>query len=238
MIRTNSRRTAEPVVSHREIIRVALLQRIGDGVLPPGTRIIEARLAKEFRVSAIPVREAIRELVSMGVLASENFCGAWVREVSMRETADALEVKAALEAQAARSSACQWRQHGATLRKICKAITQAAVNQDLAAYQRHNHAFHRHIVVATGNATLLKMWEGLAFEVRTRPILEFLTNENPRKIARGHDAIVTALIAGQRTRAARLLATHASDLVDHLRQKMLAEAAPVVGTALRSRHTA
>ena len=89
------------------MLRRALLERIGAGVLVPGERIMEARLAEEFGGSAIPVREAIRELVSMGVLAAANNKGAWVREAGMGGTADALEGKAVLELPSARSSSGQ-----------------------------------------------------------------------------------------------------------------------------------
>ena len=72
MIQSSIAPAANGNASCREVVRRALLERIGDGVLVPGERIVEARLAEEFGVSAIPVREAIRELVSMGVLAAAN----------------------------------------------------------------------------------------------------------------------------------------------------------------------
>ena len=225
MIQGNIAPAANGNASCREVVRRALLERIGDGVLVPGERIVEARLAEEFGVSAIPVREAIRELVSMGVLAAANNRGAWVREVSLRETVDALEVKAALEAQAARSGSRTWRGDGPELQRLCATIAQAAKRRDFAEYQRLNHSFHRMIVAAADNATLLRLWEGLAFEVRTRPILEFLRVEDPLRAAQEHDAIATALLAGRRARAALLLAAHVRRLVVHLRQRMAAEQA-------------
>jgi DNA-binding GntR family transcriptional regulator len=218
MIKNSTAHAANGPTSCREVVRRALLERIGDGVLVPGERIVEARLAEEFGVSAIPVREAIRELVSMGVLAAANNKGAWVREVGMGETADALEVKAALESQAARSGSGPWRGDGLELKRLCTSIARAAKRRNFAEYQRLNHSFHRMIVAAAGNATLLRLWDGLAFEVRTRPILEFLSVEDPLTVAREHEAIAAALLAGRRRRAAALLAAHAGRLVAHLRR--------------------
>ena len=225
MIQSSIAPAANGNASCREVVRRALLERIGDGVLVPGERIVEARLAEEFGVSAIPVREAIRELVSMGVLAAANNRGAWVREVSLRETVDALEVKAALEAQAARSGSGTWRGDGPELQRLCTTIARAAKRRDFAEYQRHNHSFHRMIVAAADNATLLRLWDGLAFEVRTRPILEFLRVEDPLSAAREHEAIAAALLAGRRSRAAALLAAHAGRLVAHLRRGIAEEPA-------------
>ena len=81
-------------LSVHEQIREVLLQRIGCGELAPGERIVESRLTKEFAVSAIPVREAIRELVAKGVLDSAAHKGAWVREVSVTETIEAFPLAA------------------------------------------------------------------------------------------------------------------------------------------------
>ena len=204
----------------REVIREALLRRIGSGELAPGERIVEARLAGEFGVSAIPVREAIRELVSIGVLEFANHRGAWVRVVSLRETIEALEVKAALEAQAGLAAARALKGDGAELRRFCSGLARSARGRKFAEYQELNHQFHRHIVAAAGNALLLKMWESLAFEVRTRPILEFLKHDDPVRIAGEHTAIAEALTAGAGRRAASLLASHATRLVKHLRAEL------------------
>ena len=206
----------------REVVREALLARIGRGELAPGERIVEARLAEEFEVSAIPVREAIRELVSMGVLEFANHRGAWVRVVSLVETLEALEVKAALEAQAAPAAARRFKGNGAELRTLCRRLATAAKQRDFSTYQSVNHAFHRQIVQAGGNALLLKMWESLAFEVRTRPIMEFLRDESPVLIAREHEAIVAALTAGNARQSAALLAAHATRLVRHLQEQSAA----------------
>ncbi len=40
--------------------------------------------------------------------------------------------------------------------------------------------FHRAIFEASGSGVLLRIWDSLAFEVRTRVILEYLTTINPR----------------------------------------------------------
>ena len=88
---------APPIKSLREFIRDTLLERIARGELPPGQRVVEATLVKEFSISATPVREAIRELVAMGVLEAQNNKGASVREIRLHETIEAFQVRVALE---------------------------------------------------------------------------------------------------------------------------------------------
>ncbi|OQW95906.1 MAG: hypothetical protein BWK77_06670 [Verrucomicrobia bacterium A1] len=202
----------------RDEIRDHLLDRIGSGRLAPGERVVEARVCEALGVSSIPVREAIRELTTMGVLASATHRGAWVREVTVEETIEALQVKAALEALAARLAAPALKRDCSTLRKLLGSIVGAARRRDFVAYQKFNQAFHRHIVEATGNSALLRTWSSLAFEVRTRAIMDFVAGEDATAIAREHAVIVEAFAEGKASRAAGLLAEHADRLVAHLRQ--------------------
>ncbi|MCP4786794.1 MAG: GntR family transcriptional regulator [Fuerstiella sp.] len=200
-------------------IREVLLQRIGCGELAPGERIVEGRLTEEFAVSAIPVREAIRELVAKGVLDSAAHKGAWVREVSVTETIEAFQVRAALESLAAMTAADALRGNCGELRRVCKAIVAAARRRDFDAYQRENQAFHRAIVQASENGVLLRVWESLAFEVRTRFALEFLKTADFVAIAREHESIVDALDAGDAQRASQSLHSHSGHLVEYLRNE-------------------
>ena len=85
-----------------EQVRVNLVEKINNGRLLPGDRIVEARVAEELHVSSIPVREAIRGLVAERILEYNVHKGVRVRQVSMAETVDALRVKAVLEGLAAR----------------------------------------------------------------------------------------------------------------------------------------
>ena len=53
----------------RSNIRDYIQQQIAEGVYRPGDRIVETRLAKELNVSQAPVREAMLELSTIGMLA-------------------------------------------------------------------------------------------------------------------------------------------------------------------------
>src|ERR1700674_4414343 len=83
--------------SARDRIRWALLKRISEGVYLPGERLKEMALAHEFEVSQTPVREAFRELETLGLLVSEHYRGTRVREISSQETYDAYQLRGYLE---------------------------------------------------------------------------------------------------------------------------------------------
>jgi DNA-binding GntR family transcriptional regulator len=213
--------------SLREQVRDELLRRIGSGALMPGDRIVEAKLAEELGVSSIPVREAIRELVAMGVLESGHHKGGWVREVSMEETIQALQVRSVLESLAARLAAPRMKERAEKMRLLVDRIVEAAQRHDFIAFQRENQIFHREIVEASGNRILRRQWESLAFDVRTRAIMDHIATVDPVGIAREHGTIVDAFEEGDAARAAALLAAHSDHLVEHIRQAMeLQEGSP------------
>jgi DNA-binding GntR family transcriptional regulator len=76
-------------------------EQIISGVLEPGERLTEERLAADFGVSRIPVREAIRALASEGFVSSERYGGTFVADVDAEAAHDLLHVRAVLEALAA-----------------------------------------------------------------------------------------------------------------------------------------
>ncbi len=206
-----------PVKSLREFVRDALLDRIARGDLAEGQRVVEATLEAEFAISATPVREAIRELVAMGVLDAQNNKGASVREMRLEETIEAFEVRAALEAVAARAAAPLLKGRCADIRRAAKAVIESAKRKDFAAFQEHNQTFHRAIVAAAGSGVLLKTWDSLFFQIRTRWTMDYLQTFDPVAIAREHIPIVDALESGMPDLAASLMASHSAHLVAFLK---------------------
>lgn len=201
-------------------VKEILIHRIGSGELRPGDRVVEAKLAAEVQASSIPVREAIRELVAIGVLEFAPRRGAWVREVSLSETIESLEVRAELDRLAAKRAVVNLRGRCGKLRATVRRIVAAANKRDFVAFQEHNQAFHRSIAEAADNRALLRVWESLAFDVRTRVIMDFLASVDPIKLAKEHESIVDALDRGDGKKAGTLLASHANHLVRYLQKEM------------------
>ena len=75
----------------------ALKDDILNGVLPPGLQIRQEAVAEQFGVSRVPVREALRQLESEGLLTSELHRGAFVSNRSLDEVEEMLDIRQALE---------------------------------------------------------------------------------------------------------------------------------------------
>jgi len=65
--------------------------------LPPGTRLTETELATQLQVSRAPLREAIRELVDIGLLQSIPYKGLFVRTVTQKDLEELYSLRTTLE---------------------------------------------------------------------------------------------------------------------------------------------
>jgi DNA-binding GntR family transcriptional regulator len=191
----------------RDQIREVLLERILDGHYQPGARIVETQVASEFDVSQAPVREALRELEILGMVTSEPYRGARVRQVTARQLAEIYPVRAAIEEVAAQAATPALAGDASGLAAELEAMRAAAAAGDRHELLDHDVRFHRLIVDASGNATLQQVWRSLHIEART---LITLLGDGARlsDVAESHVPVLEAIQAGDPRRAGRALRRH------------------------------
>ena len=80
-----------------EALRDELEQDIVTGTLRPGERLDEQSLAARFGVSRTPIREALMQLATAGLVTLQQRRGAFVAWLSLKEIIERFEVMAALE---------------------------------------------------------------------------------------------------------------------------------------------
>jgi DNA-binding GntR family transcriptional regulator len=152
----------------REQIKDVLLRRIVEGTYPPGSRLVETRIAQELGVSQGTVREALRDLEQLGCIVHEPYRGCSVRAFSAKELLEAFPVRAALEALAARLAAeLITDAELAELEAELARMREAARRKDAHEQSQANASFHATIVRAARNATLERQWRLLEPFART-----------------------------------------------------------------------
>jgi DNA-binding GntR family transcriptional regulator len=191
----------------REQVKELLLQRILEGEYAPGERLVETRIAQEAGTSQAPVREALRDLAALRLVETEPFRGARVRDVSAAELEEVYPVRAALEETAAREAARRLDGEVAALEDELEAMRAAARQGDLHGQVAHDVAFHRRIVAASGNRTLLEVWNSLHIHSRT-VITLLVTHIDPEELAEAHVPLLAALRAGDAERAGQAAREH------------------------------
>jgi DNA-binding GntR family transcriptional regulator len=214
---------AAPVTVRRTVLREevknVLLERILSGQYAPGSRLVETRIAEELGVSQAPVREALRDLESVGFVESVAFRGARVREVSDAELIEVYPIRGALEEVAARAAAKRLRGDVTVLEEELRGMTRAT---DLREQVEHDVRFHQLIVEASGNSRLVEIWGSLQVETRTA-ITALRTGLTPREAAEMHQPIVDALRRRDGRAAGRAVRSHVEHFARMLAKSHAAE---------------
>ncbi len=144
-----------------ETIIAAILGDIEAGTLNPGDGIDEQALALRLGVSRTPLREAMIQLETAGLITRLPRKGAVVFRPTLEEFLAILEVHAKLEGQAAGLAARRLsKEHAENLESVvraCEAHAAEKGDDDPDAYYQLNMRFHEIIAIAAGNPFLLEM---------------------------------------------------------------------------------
>jgi DNA-binding GntR family transcriptional regulator len=186
-----------------EIVADALRKGILGGVLEGGQPLRQRDIAKEFGVSSIPVREALRQLEGEGLVTFNPYRGATVSELSYEEVSEICEIKLALEPLALRLAVPNYTEDDLHLAK--ETLDQADSAETGADYAELSRRFHSVLYAPAGRPRLLAILQPLdtAFDRYVRIYLEVMhtkaqAQEEHRKILecckqRDADAAVRAL---------------------------------------------
>lgn len=191
------RRSSQPArgQTRSNFLEERLAEEIINGRLLPGTRLEEQAIADRFKTSRTPVREALRRLVSTGLIEMRPRRGVVVSTVTRDRLAQMFETMAELEGACARLAAERMTPaERDALRALQKHGTDIVDAADADAYERHNRAFHAAIYRGSGNAVL----EETTLSVRAR-LSPFRSAQFqiPGRVARSnaeHAAVVDAII--------------------------------------------
>jgi DNA-binding GntR family transcriptional regulator len=206
-------RRSDPVARNvlSDQVKDRILQWILEGELAPGSRIIETRVARELGVSQAPVREALRDLATLGVVEMKPYRGASVRQPSKTDLVEAMEVRAVLEALAARQAATRISEEDLDqLRSLIEEMHQLAEAGDAHGHALNNTAFHATVVEASGNRTLARTWSMLEPYARTY-VTAMVPGTDLVWLGDRHSAILDALVARDPDAAAEAMRTHARE---------------------------
>lgn len=196
-------------------VRLTILERIMDGTYQPGERLKELTLAREFRVSQTPVREALRKLEAIGVLKSDPYRGTRVRQLSISELRDAYQLRGILE-QAATGFIDDFSAEDVLyLEHEYASMCVAMENGDLNGLARHNGNFHRCIIEHCRNKEIVRAWESLDVCMRCRLNVQRRLEHLPVSLT-SHQPIIDALGARDFRHAGELLRQHSFSFVADL----------------------
>ncbi|MFC7328526.1 FadR/GntR family transcriptional regulator [Marinactinospora rubrisoli] len=202
-----------------------LRAQIDSGEWAIGDRIpTESELSDQLEVGRNTVREAVRALAHAGLLeirqgagtfvrASSELGGALRRRLERSRLRENLEVRRALEMEAARLAALRHTDDDlaeidATIRRRKAALQR----RDVGAFVEEDFAFHRAVVKATHNPLLIELYDDIA-QVVYDSIAHSALEEPEQDEGVEHTGLAEAIREGDPERALREAACYLDDLL-------------------------
>lgn len=184
----------------------AIRAEILGGRWPIGEKLPnEASLSSMLSVSRGTVREAVRALVSQGLLETRQGSGTYVRSatdsvrlLSMAKRAnlrDQFEARCALEVEAARLAAL--RRTPETISGLRRLLAGRGLYEgnEKAGFVRRDFAFHKAVIAASGNRALVEIYDFFSASI-AETIAATLEEDLPEPDLQAHADIVDAIETG------------------------------------------
>lgn len=201
------RRTAHESVA--KMLRQAVLS----GVLPAGTRLVQAELAAQFGVSNTPVREAMRQLAAEGLLRFDSYRGAIVRAPTLDEVREVYELRMLLEPVAMRKAV--QRLTPVELVRARQLQQDMVSTKDVGAWVLLNRRFHGSLIESAGSPRLASIIASLEDTATSQVALSIKADF--RRMTDGndeHQAILRAVEARDEDLVVELVSEHLRSTVE------------------------
>jgi len=207
-----------------KLVRDEMLAQILRGELAPGQRINEPDVAARLGVSRVPVREALRELESTGLVAARKHAGVFVRVLDAKEVADLYELRSVLDGHVGKRAAALPRARRMalvdTLKRGMAAMKASARRRDVQGYYSANLAFHWAVVEAAENEALAHSYRAIVQQLHLSRLKNLSRDIGMKVSLIEHEQIVAAIADGDVKRAQALLASHVTASHERLVERL------------------
>jgi DNA-binding GntR family transcriptional regulator len=197
-----------------EMVAEVLREAITGGHLRANQPLPQDEIAAQLRVSHIPVREALRQLQSEGLVAYQPNRGATVSALTPEEIREIYDIRGILETAAVRRATPRLSE--ATLARASGILDAAERAEDGASWGSHDVDFHQLIYDLEGRPRLHELIAGLLRRVDRYWLTHGIMLTYRRQFEREHRELLDALVRRDADRAVALLDAHLAGASDHL----------------------
>ena len=186
-----------------------IIQSLENGSMPPGTRLRETELAAEIGLSRTPIREALNQLVSEGLVVNDPKRGLIITELDQNMVGELYEMRRVLESTAAALAA----RHAtdveiAVLRQI---IEQDKTIKDPMELAKNNRLFHQTLYQCAHNRFLLKTLQVLQNAMLLLGKSTLAESGRPSTSQEEHEQLIEALEQRNPEKAQEAASRHISE---------------------------
>jgi DNA-binding GntR family transcriptional regulator len=156
-----------PVIQNKEMdsstLSTAIAADLRNGILAgdyaPGMRVRQEELAARFGTSRIPVREALKELESEGLVSLRPNSGAWIAQIDPEHRDELYKIRERIEPLALSESVAQMSDERISSLELL--VKEMEENREIEKFLRLDRQFHLGSYADAGMPTLLIMIERL-----------------------------------------------------------------------------
>jgi len=210
----------EPKVIAQEVA-ADIKRAIANGMIKPGEKINETKIAKDMGISRSPVREALQELKKEGVVVSIPYKGTFVNLLGKKDIEDMYIIRGLLEAYAIEKVIENKNEKILRcLRKNVEDIEKDVEKKQLKELVSKDIEFHRNICIFSGNKKLIDIWEGFQTQIEVLINLESGFYERFQLLAVEHRELLSLIIEGKVKQAQEKIKAHILQALDFLKESL------------------
>jgi DNA-binding GntR family transcriptional regulator len=202
-----------------ERVREAILT----GELPPGSRLVERRLAEELEVSHIPVREALARLADEGLVERNARRGSRVAGLTVEDLDEISSVRVVLEQFVVVRVQERWSASAEKrLRAVVGEMMNAAATGDVDGVRDRDRIFHELLWELAEHRTLLELAAKLRGRINSflRVATLALSRDELELHVESHAELVDAIASGVPRRARRAMEAHIATATNRVRETL------------------
>ena len=194
-------------------------------VLLPGTRLVVSEVAKHYKVSEIPVREAFQVLVQTGFITAEPNSSFTVSLLSKKDIREIFELRIVLETLGVELAVGKMAPEDLVLlQSILDNSQHFLQNDDFHGYWDSNRQWHLALYKIADNQRMLDMIQML-YQYSARYPAYFTDHERLIKSFSEHQMILNACATKNVELAKVLMKTHTQDSYAHVLEQFNAKEA-------------
>jgi DNA-binding GntR family transcriptional regulator len=176
-----------------------------------------SEIAEQFRLDESSTLRVLQDFQTLGMASLSGTKSVIFHASKPKEMQEAYEIRAALEEVGARAAARVLKGNVKVLRREIDAMRAAFHERDLSSFVEHDVAFHRHILRASENEVLVRVWDSLLVDLRIRAIIGAISEGFP-DLADSHQPIADALENGNGRAAGLFLRNHVETILEFLKK--------------------
>ncbi|MDL2210651.1 GntR family transcriptional regulator [Desulfovibrio sp. OttesenSCG-928-O18] len=182
----------------KDQVYAILKAEICGGVHRDGQRLHENELATRLKVSRSPVREALRQLASDGLVLELPNKGVFVKELTPEDIEDIFEVRLLLESYAIRRSPGRMSPEIAQeLQRCHEEFAALHAADDITNYLDVDGRLHHALVRLSGNGVAISVYDKISSLAQKFRVISLLGKQRFDESVEEHQGVISHVLKGE-----------------------------------------